>query len=109
MTAGVNAEVDVEWRAGSANDPDGSTSYDSPDKSCTATDKNGDGTGTCTVSYVGLNKGKDEIIAWVDVDGSDATAEVDATEPHVPAADDPTEPDGTDRIGNWWFVGIEEG
>lgn len=108
MTAGVNAEVDFEWRSESANDPDASTSYETPDESCTATDKNADGTGTCTVTYVGTTKGKDEIMAWVDDDDDNTTADLDINERQL-ASDDLTEPDDTDRIGNWWFEGVEEG
>ena len=112
MTAGVNAEVDVEWRHGSPNDPDADTtspSYTTPDDSCTATDKNADGTGTCTVSYVGTSKGNDEIIAWVDDDNNDTTPDLDTAEPQLTPAGSAGEPDDTDRIGNWWFEGVEEG
>ena len=109
MTAGVNAEVDVEWRANSANDPDASTSYTTPDDSCTASDRNADGTGTCTFSYVGTSKGNDEIIAWVDDDNDDTTADLDTAEPQLTPAGSAGEPDDTDRIGNWWFEGVEEG
>ncbi len=109
MTAGVNAEIDIEWRGSSVNDPDASTSYDTPDESCTATDGNADGTGTCKVSYVGTTKGNDEIIAWVDDDNNNATADLDTTEPPQTPKGTVGEPDDTDRIGNWWFDGVEDG
>ena len=109
MTAGVNAEIDIEWRASSVNDPDASTSYDTPDESCTATDGNADGTGTCKVSYVGTTKGNDEIIAWVDDDNNNATPDLDTSEPQLTPKGTVGEPDDTDRIGNWWFEGVEDG
>ena len=109
MTAGVNAEIDVEWRASSPNDPDASTSYDSPDESCTASDGNADGTGTCKISYVGTTKGNDKIIAWVDDDNDNSTPDLDVAEPQRTPKGTVGEPDDTDRIGNWWFEGVEEG
>jgi Ca2+-binding RTX toxin-like protein len=109
MVAGINAPVDVEWRASSVNDPDDSTSYDSPDESCVATDKNGDGTGSCTISYVGEEAGNDELVGWVDDDDNDSTQDLDTAEPAQTPAGSVGEPDDTDRIGNFWFVGVEEG
>jgi Ca2+-binding RTX toxin-like protein len=109
MIAGVDAPVDIEWRAKSVNDPDDSTSYDSPDESCVATDKNGDGTGSCSISYIGEEAGNDELIGWVDDDNDNSTQDLDTAEPSQTPAGSVGEPDDTDRMGNFWFVGVEEG
>jgi hypothetical protein len=75
--AGMN--IDVE--ATGANDPDAGASFTSPDFSCTT-----GATGTCSFTHGpggrGTTNGFGQTLyrAWIDSDGSDATAEADPTE-----------------------------
>jgi protocatechuate 3,4-dioxygenase beta subunit len=77
--AQVGMNIDVE--ATGANDPDAAASFTSPDFSCTTA-----ATGTCTFTHGpggrGTTNGFGQTLyrAWIDSDGSDATAEADPTE-----------------------------
>ena len=108
--AGVDAE------ATGANDPDNSNSPTSPDFSCiTSTDDpqtNTNEAGTCSFSHGPggrgtTNSGGTTIYrAWVDVDGSNSTAEADQTEGRAETSQPGSnaEPDGTDVVEKQWVA-----
>ncbi|HEY7875721.1 MAG TPA: Ig-like domain-containing protein [Actinomycetota bacterium] len=93
------ANIDVE--ATGANDPDNGNSPGSPDFTCTT-----NASGTCTFTHSGgTTPGSTTYRAWIDVDGSNATVEADATEARnegtTPGA--VAEPDLTDVVLKSWL------
>ena len=112
--AGIDAE------ATGANDPDDSDSPRSPDFSCTTSQddprtENVNEGGTCSFSHGPDGRGTTNETgtttyrAWIDVDGSNSTAEADATEGRDENAQSGTlgEPDGTDVVEKLWKPGPE--
>jgi hypothetical protein len=107
------AAVDFELVAGPADDDVG-TSGDtrlSPDFGCVTAGGGPGVAATCTVAYTesGNEEGTDRVVAWIDLDGSDATDESDPAEGRdsscVNELDDPgdvPEPDGTDCVTQSW-------
>ncbi|MFN2490638.1 MAG: hypothetical protein ABR529_13080 [Actinomycetota bacterium] len=104
------AAIDINFEIAGPNDPDNSSTVDSPDLSCTvelgAVDDgataNTDESTTCTVSYSGPVAGDDVVRGWI----ADATP--DMTEGQD-AGDEPgtqPEPDATDVVGTLWFDGL---
>jgi hypothetical protein len=92
------AGVDVE--ATGANDPDSGNTRATPDFTCTT-----NSAGVCTFSHSGgTAPGVTTYRAWIDVDGSNATPEADATEGRDEASTPGTvaEPDLTDVVTKSW-------
>ena len=90
--------VDVEISG--VGDPDGSTSFDSPDKTCQIEG------GECRV-YPGSSEGGEQrIVVWVDSDDDNATIEADLDE-GVDESREPgaQEPDTTDVVAWDWSTG----
>ena len=98
----------------SSNDPDGGTTFQTPDKTCSIAA----GQSTCTVTYSGTTSGDDQIRAWIDHDGSDGTTEADTVEqqderavpgsspaPPVCQVPGPGEEDCTDVVTASWAAG----
>ena len=92
------AQIDAE--ATGANDPDGAGVLTSPDFGCTT-----GANGVCSFTHSGATaQGVTTYRAWIDADGSNATAEADATEGQDSAAAPgaTAEPDATDVVTNTW-------
>jgi hypothetical protein len=112
------AAVDFEVFAGPGDDDVGTpgNTPSSPDLGCVTAGGGPGVAATCTVAYAerANDDGTDRVLAWIDLDGDDATVEADAAEGRNLAAclaesDDPAqapEPDGTDCVIHDWTLRV---
>ena len=107
------AAIDFELVAGPADGDVGTPGNTplSPDLGCVTAGGGQGAAATCTVSYTepANDDGTDRVLAWIDLDGDDATVEADVDEGRnascVAELDQPgqtPEPDGTDCVTQTW-------
>ena len=99
IAPGANVDIEVSG----ANDPDQENTPETPDFTCTTSND-----GSCLFDHgPGDEAGTTTYMAWIDLDGSDATTEADDAEGRDEGATpgNQAESDGTDVVEQTWVLG----